>query len=293
MCIFLKMIVVVLLVAGCTGQQAMKTPANLTTATVTATSIDTTKASMSPVGTACPITENRSSWIRIDPMGSIEKGDTVRISGTTNLPAGKTLELSVYDAEYHPHCRCCFDDQLVADVRIRKGDSCGNTFSLWFDSTNYAPQEYLIAATYTENSSVTAPPLIINLLENTTPLSFPDKDLGNTGSANSSFALFPVGDIPEGEMETLNGIRNGTSYAVEYSIRDARTDAVCSPYCRDEIIHGVLYPAMFGPDATRFAIRFDTTDLEPGPYVADLDLTCSDSKARGWFNVTPVKAGIP
>jgi hypothetical protein len=125
------------------------------------------------------------------------------------------------------------------------------------------------------------------------PFVTPYKDPGNTGSVNSSFALFPVGDIPEGEMEILYGIRNGTSYAVEYSIRDARTDAVCYPYCRDEIIHGVLYPAMSGTDATRFAIRFDTTDLEPGPYVADLGLTCSDAKARGWFNVTPVKAGIP
>jgi hypothetical protein len=94
-CNYLVIVVVMMLVAGCTGQPAMKTPANLTTATVTATSIDTTKALMSPVGTACPITENRSSWIRIDPMGSIEKGDTVRISDTTNLPAGKVLELSV------------------------------------------------------------------------------------------------------------------------------------------------------------------------------------------------------
>ena len=88
-------------------------------------------------------------------------------------------------------------------------------------------------------------------------------------------------------MQTIYGIRNGTSSAIEYSIRDARTDAVCYPYCRDEIIRGVLNPAMSGPDATRFAIWFDTADLEPGPYVADLDLTSSDATAREWFNVIP------
>ena len=208
LCVKVVLLVVMILGAACIGQPAIKSPANFTTTTVTP--IDTTTAMTTPVRTACPITEIQSSWIRIDPIGRIEKGDTVRISGTTNLPAGKTLELSVYDAEYHPHCRCCFDDQLVADVRIRKGDSCGNNFSLWFDSTNYASQEYLIAITYTENSSVTAPPLLFNLLENTTPLSLPDKDQGAIGSVNSSFALFPVSDIPEGEMATQSSDRSGS-----------------------------------------------------------------------------------
>jgi hypothetical protein len=285
-------LVAVLLAAGCIGDHTMNPGVRNTAVTNPPESPVIATEPVASVTTICPPLTNGSYWIRIDPVGQVRKGDAFRISGTTNIPAGKTLVLEVYDAAFYPHCKCCFDDLLIADVRILKGDNCGNTFSYSFDSINYAPQEYLVTAAYDGNRPVAAPALLFTLLENTTPLVSPDGGSQETGSINTSFALLPLHDVNQGDIQTLSGIRKGTSYAIEYFIREARSESACSPYCKDEKIRGIVHPVMSGPDATRFAIRVDTGNLDPGQYVADLELTCSDASAKGGFNVTPGNTGV-
>ncbi|MEN6442546.1 MAG: hypothetical protein ABFC71_02185 [Methanoregula sp.] len=282
-------IVALLLAAGCAGQPATKTPANSTMSAVSPVPPVVTTAPVTTLMPACPLPATGSYWIAMNPVGAARRGDEIHFSGTTNIPAGKTLNLAVYESAFHPHCKCCFDDFFMSDVKIRKGDECRNVFSLDFDSTNFWPQEYLVSATFTENESVTGN-LIFTLQENTTPLSFADAGTGDRDLSGSSFALLPVSDVRKGDVQTIRGVRNGTDYAVIYSIREVGPGSYCSPlspWCKGGKIYGIINPAMFGPDSTRFVIRFDTGDLEPGQYVVDLDLTCTDAAAQGWFNVTP------
>jgi hypothetical protein len=281
--------VAVLLAVGCTGQAHTENPASNATVAVTSAPTVVTTARVMPIETACPLPANRSYWIKINPIDKIERGDKIHINGTTNIPAGKLMELEIYESSMHSHCKCCFDDYLSSMVKVQKGERCINTFSLYFDSTNTPSQEYLITATYPENISVTNS-LVFNLLVNTTPLIFQNGAILKNNSTHASFALLPIDDIRRGNIQTVQGIRKGTEYAIEYSIREARYGSDCtpiSPWCQGEKIFGIIHPVTFGSDSSRFAIRFDTVDFEPGQYVIDLDFTCSDATTKGWFNVTP------
>lgn len=278
-----------LLVAGCAGERPVNNqPVNvtITAAPPVPTSLMTTP--VTPVRTICTVYENKSFWITIHPIGSIERGETLWISGTTNVPVGKHLDLNIYSASFHPHCRCCYDDQLTADVIIRGGEGCANTFSLWFDSTSFAPDEYIISARYPDNNTESNT-LIVPLFENTTPLPAPTGDLPVTAPTGSLLAALRPQDVHRGDIQTITGIINGTPYAVEYSIRDARIEAVCRPLCPGENYHGIIHAQESSNGRNRFTLRFDTGNMKPGPYVADLKLTCieTDSPVMVFFNVTP------
>lgn len=284
----LFMLIAVLLAAGCAGQPPTEKPATNSTVSVSGISTTGTTILTTPVETACPLPSNGSFWIKIDPVGTIKKGDRIRINGTTNIASGKTLELMIAESSYHPALKCGFDDYLRSVVKVRKGDGCVNTFSLYFDSTNFQSKEYFIDATYPENTSVTKY-LIFNLLKNTTPLVFPNDSSIKNDSTNVSFALLPISDVKRGDIQTVQGIRKGTQYDIIYSIREAGYSPDCvpiSPFCQGVKINGIISPLTFGPDSSQFAIRFDTTDLERGQYVIDLDFTCSGATTKGWFNVT-------
>lgn len=279
---------VVLLSTGCVGQPPMEKPA--TNSTVAVSGIPTTGTTnlTTPVETACPLLSNGSFWIKIDPVGTIKKGDRFRINGTTHIASGKTLELMIAESSYHSARTCNFDDYLRSVVKVWKGDGCINSLSLYFDSTNFQSKEYFISATYPENTSVTNYQ-IFNLSKNTTPLVFPNDSTIKNNSTNVSFALLPISDVKSGDIQIVQGVRKGIQYDIIYSIREAGYTQDCvpiSPWCQGVKIYGIISPLTSGPDSSQFAIRFDTTDLEPGQYVIDLDFTCSGAVTKGWFNVT-------
>ena len=286
--ILVLLVAAVLLAAGCAGAQpAAIHPMNNSTTMASPVPTIITLAPVTLNRTPCPVSDNQSSWIMIDPVERIERGEIIRIKGTTNIPAGNHLVLNVYPGSFHPHCRCCYDDQLTADVIIRGGESCANTFSFWFDSTNFVPDEYIITVTYPENNSESNT-LIVPLFENTTPLPVPAGNLSVTVPVGTLLAALQPPDVARGDIQTISGIRNGTPYAIEYSIRDATLDPVCRPYCEGENFHGIIHSAVSEDGNSRFAIRFNTVDMKPGRYAADLDLTClaDDAPVKVWFNIT-------
>jgi hypothetical protein len=280
---------VVLLAAGCVSSpEGNRSAGNATVNPIPVSPEPSPVTSVFP-SSPCEYTDNATYWIKINPIETLRKGDKTRIRGTTNIPSGRTLDLGIYDSSMHPHSRCGFDDTLVSAITVREGEECVNTFSFYFDSMNFRSQEFLLTATYPENASVTNN-LIFNLLKNSTPLVFPDYRLPVNDSVNVSFGLLPISDVRRGDIQTVQGIRKGIPYAIIYSIHEAGTGSECSPlspWCPGGKIFGTIYPVMSGPDSSRFTIRFDTTDFKPGQYVVDMDFTCSDASAKGWFNVTP------
>jgi len=292
----LLLIAAVLLAAGCTGQQSADPSINtMTTATSSVPSAVTTVPIMTTT-IPCTFPGNGSEWIQIDPIDNAIKGNPIFFTGRTNIPAGKTLNIALYESAYHPHCKCCFDVLFISHVKVRQGDRCGNAFSLWFDSTNYPPQEYFVTVTSVDNESVVQS-LIFSLEKNATPLMVQDEVVPESGSPKSSpLVLFIPADIRREDVQTILGTINGAPRAIIYSVREDIPGSSCSPlspWCKGGKIFGTMYPALSGPNSTRFAIRFDTDSLDPGKYVFDLDVTCTDESATGWFNVTPERTGYP
>lgn len=284
----------VMLATGCTGDKpepATGIPGPITTKLVPST-LPVTTASFVPVRTTCPVPDNASFWINVSPIARIERGEILRINGTTNIPAGNHLTVFVYPGSFHPHCRCCYDDQLDADVVVRDEGGCANTFSLWFDSSSFLPEEYVISAADPEDNTQ-SPTIIVPLVENTTPLSIP---AGNPSAPVSGSAVLPVFQPPDvawGDILTIAGSRNGTLYPVRYAIRDAYADAACQPRCEGAKLQGFVHSGETSDGTDRFAIRFSTEDMSPGRYVADLELICreQDMPVQVWFNVTEPTAG--
>jgi hypothetical protein len=285
--------VAVLLAAGCAAECPVDIlPVNSTTTVASPVPTVITKAPVTPVRTICPVSENKSSWITITPIDRIERGEAIRISGTTNVPAGKHLSMHIYPGFFHPHCRCCYDDEMAADVIVRYDGECANTFSFLFDTTNFVPAEYIVTVMCPENSTESNT-LIFTILENITPLSVPTGNLSATIPAGTLLAAFQPRDVTRGDIQTITGIINGTPYAVEYSIRDTALETVCRPECPGENYHGIIHAQESVNGKNRFALRFDTGDMKPGSYVADLKLTCivTDSPVMVRFNITQNTTG--
>jgi hypothetical protein len=138
-----------LLVAGCVGEQAAGNQYNNTATVPGPAAVETTLPPETvPTPTQCPVSDNKTYWILTDSVGKVEKGDQLIIRGTTNIPAGESLQLAAYQGVFHPHCKCCYDDQLIAKVNVRTGGGCANTFSHRFDTTNSVPQEYMLVVEY-------------------------------------------------------------------------------------------------------------------------------------------------
>jgi len=258
-----------------------------TSATISSTTVPVPAASLIPVRTICPAPDNSSFWITVSPIARIGRGEILRINGTTNIPAGNHLTVFVYPGSFHPHCRCCYDDQLTADVVVRDEGGCANTFSLWFDSSSFLPEEYVISAADPEDNA-RSPTLIVPLVENTTPLSVPAGNLPAPVSGSAVLPVFQPPDVARGDIQTIAGTRNGTLYGVSYAIRDAYADAACQPRCEGAKFQGIVHSGETSDGTDRFAIRFSTEDMSPGRYVADLQLICreQDFPVQVWFNVT-------
>jgi hypothetical protein len=139
-------------------------------------------------------------------------------------------------------------------------------------------------------TSTTSAYQIFDLLENTTPLRYPGWAGDGTDPSAPPLALFQADDVEQGDMLTIGGIRNGIAYPMIYTVRNAYADAACQPRCRDEIMSGIIHPAMYGPDSDRFFVKVDTAGLEPAMYVLNLEVVCTDLTAKMWFNVTQVRA---
>jgi len=286
--IVLLLLAALVLVAGCSGEKPVAgIPTNDTTATLSSMTIPVPTPSVAPVRTICPVPDNSSSWINISPIARIDRGGIIRINGTTNLPAGTHLLLSLSQGTFHPHCKCCYDDQLTADVVVRDERGCADMFSFWFDSSNFLPEEYIISA-IDPDTTTQSPMMIVPLFANTTPLSVAAGNLSDSVSASTVLHVFQPPDVARGGILAIAGARNGTPYAIRYAIRDAYADAACEPRCEGAKFQGIVHATDPAGGTDPFVLRFSTEDMSPGRYVAVFQLICreEDTPVRVWFNVT-------
>lgn len=233
----------------------------------------------------CPQRGNESYWITLDPIPDLHRGDTATISGETNIPAGQTLEILVMESSFHTHCKCCFDDDLMAKVTIRKGSSCNRTFTFAFDSTNLRPQEYLVNTRYQEDKAVSNG-RIFNVFRNYTTTSMPAADIPRNLSVDTPLTINPVWNVKQGDLLVITGYTGKPDRAILYSIHDARYSAGCWSLCPGELVRGTMYPNAYGNIPQVFSFRLDTSSLDTGRYAITLDAPCANESEETWFIIS-------
>jgi hypothetical protein len=230
----------------------------------------------------CPQRGNESFWITLGPIPDLHRGDLATISGETNIPVGQTLEILIMESSFHPHCKCCFDDDLIAGVKVRKGSGCNHTFTLVFDSTNLRPQEYLVTARYMEDKAVSNG-RVFTVFKNYTTTSMPAADIPQNLSMDTPLTLNPIGKVKQGDMLVITGYTGKPDRAILYSIHDARYSAGCWSLCTGELVRGTMYPDTYGEIPQVFSFRFDTSSFDTGRYTITLDAPCANENTENWF----------
>jgi hypothetical protein len=81
------------------------------------------------VPTVCPATDNATPWIRIDPIVNQEFDETLTLSGTTNLAAGKELPYSLFSIPPGGET-ADMNEEFSSSTGVQEG-TCGiNTWSV-------------------------------------------------------------------------------------------------------------------------------------------------------------------
>jgi hypothetical protein len=85
--------------------------------------------------------------ISIDPVGDHVAGETVTISGSTNLPAGRELTLAVFRGNYDrpiPPGEDAWRDPIMRTAVVQANMSSENIWSYRMDTTGMAGDDYLV-----------------------------------------------------------------------------------------------------------------------------------------------------
>ncbi len=127
------LVAAMLLAAGCTSQ----TPAINQTYPATATFTNIPAVTTAPVTTIpsiCPAPADGSYWIMINPISNVTAGGRVLVNGSTNIPAGGLLNVTLF----HPARQKTTVPRMKGTVSIVKNGNCTNMFALIFDGSNYS-----------------------------------------------------------------------------------------------------------------------------------------------------------
>jgi hypothetical protein len=134
--IILLLVTAAVSAAGCTGQPAgEKQTADIPVPAIRVMK-DPAPASVTTVPTICPVPAAGSYWIRINPVNNVSVGDPIVVKGTTNIPAGMVLNVTVSHYQFRalPHY---VPPSVSATVVIQKTDTCINSFSGASNSSGY------------------------------------------------------------------------------------------------------------------------------------------------------------
>ena len=235
-----------------------------------------------PVQTSCPDPAGESPWISLDPIPDPRQGDVLIISGETNLPVGKTIEILITEASYHTMLRCGSDDELRAAARVRNGGGCNHSFSVPLDSTLLGPQEYFVTARFRQDTAISTARLL-TVMRNATR--FPGGPAGTDPSPTGFLALDPVWDVRQGDPIVVTGATGAADYAIRYSLRNALYGAECEKSCTGELYGGSMYPVTGAGDPGTFSLQFSSADADPGRYVLRMEKVCTDEAAEKSFTI--------
>lgn len=152
---------------------------------------------------------------------SVNKGDMLRISGETTLPAGTNLTLGLVAGNIQD------EDTEVVDaffLYVQKGDAEMNTWSTAYDTSALEAGEYFFIIFSTDNPDVVFNTASFAVTESTTPTPTPEKPAAPT--------LTPPASLPEDVEETTNTVAEtnaATKAEVGYQVKPADVTTLTAP----------------------------------------------------------------
>ncbi len=88
---------------------------------------------------------NGTEYISVDPVSDKSQGDKFTITGTTSLPAGKELQVTVYALSFETQTSDTGEfSGAVGGVDVVAETGGTNTWSMDLDTTSFVPMEYLV-----------------------------------------------------------------------------------------------------------------------------------------------------
>ena len=137
------LMVLVVLVAGCTLPQGTVNRTSITTMDATTPIIEPV-TTVYTIQTQCPVGKNATPYININPVGDHSLGDVIEINGTTNCEEGEVL-IWIRDTIFIPcprqlggsdsPCPCC--DGVYITAPIIPGICGNNTWSFELNTSQH------------------------------------------------------------------------------------------------------------------------------------------------------------
>jgi hypothetical protein len=107
----------------------------------------------------CDSQETGALWVQINPVGDHHIGELLTINGSTNVPQGSTLIISIFSTNdynkpmHFNSTTWCIHRCLQANVTITNEICPYNNFSMVFNTTNLFADEYWVWAILVNDSS--------------------------------------------------------------------------------------------------------------------------------------------
>lgn len=147
--------------------------------------------------TVCSTPENGSYWIDLDPIENVTWGDTFCVNGTTNIPVGEQLLVTITTNSFTP-AGDTRENPTPKIVKITSGNQCDNLISSCFIGSNNSifdiNKEYVIGVSSLDPNRTIYSALKFNFVKNMTIVPF--------------IKIDKIGNHSNGEVFIINGTTN-------------------------------------------------------------------------------------
>lgn len=236
-------------------------------------------------------------YISVNPLSDKNAGETVNVTGTTNLPAGTQLQVEIYATSFEQHASDNGEFSGAAGTaEVLSGTGGINVWSMDVDTTGFVPMEYLVNVSAMTGDSQQGNYLSGEPFGTTTFTVHAASASGTSGSTKDSsttadygILIDPIPDTIAGTALTVTG-KTSVPVGSDLLVRVVPESSDTATFLRDcdnpEISSHIKVVKGDGSD-NRFSVTFDTGNLSPKEHIILIsttkdDATGSSSGSKGW-----------
>lgn len=222
-------------------------------------------------------------WIKIDPIGDKQVGDTFTITSTTNFSTGEDILVEVTE-DHIPLCQknSCAEYRHFSDtVKVMPGINGTNIISFTVNTSGFSPNEYFVYETkLPEGGTSTA---VFNLIARTTQTTPVQPSIPRWW-----IRIDPIGDKQVGDVFTVTST---TNIPAGEEIRLELYDTYFQPGLRyTHFGCAAVLTVTTGKDGTNTTSYIvNSTAWRPWEYIVDETHDGTGTGGSTSFNITPGK----
>jgi hypothetical protein len=233
-------------------------------------------------------TTDQGKFIHVNTVGDKNVGDTITITGTSNLAAGTEILFQVYPLSFEPTAK---DPQTSGEftgatgmVAITRGTGDTNTWSADIDLTTFLPREYLVNVSLFTGDASKGDFSTGSPFSRTTFTVNPAS--GTAGTSQSSdhtvaggILIDPIRDKTAGDLLVVSGRTNlsvGTALIVKVMQVSMDNGRLTGDYQNPENA-AVTHVVKGSGINNRFSVALDTRLLPPTEHIVDVSNVKGDT----------------